>query len=181
LEAKRLELLHQLVPQAARVAVLVNPSDARNTEHTLREATNTARIIGLELEILNASTPSEIAEAFHSIGKKRPDALFQGSCPFFNSRRVQLVQLAAFHRLPAIYSLREAPEVGGLSSYGPSITDAYHQWAVYAGRLLKGAKPSDLPILQASKFELVINLTAAKLFDVAVPPSLLAIADEVIE
>jgi putative ABC transport system substrate-binding protein len=113
--------------------------------------------------------------------KERPDALLQGASAFLNIRRVQLVQLAAFHRMPVIYSLREAVEVGGLMSYGPSITDAYRQWGVYAGRILRGAKPGDLPVMQASKFELVINLTTARLFGLTLPSTLLAIADEVIE
>ena len=181
LEAKRLALLQQLVPQASRVAVLVNPADARNTESTLREVGAAARAIGLEIQILRASTAREIADVFTAIEQKRPDALLVGAVPFFNTRYVQLAQLAAFHRLPAIYSFREAPEVGGLMSYGPNISDAYRQWAVYAGRILKGAKPGDLPVMQASKFELVINLTTAKLLGLTLPPSLLAIADEVIE
>jgi putative ABC transport system substrate-binding protein len=181
LEAKRLQLLHQLLPAATRISVLVNESDFRNTELTLRELTNTAAAIGLQLEVLRAGTPSEIAEAFAEMGKKRPDAVFQASSAFFNIRRVQFVQLAAFHRLPTIYALRESAEAGGLLSYGPKITDAYYQWALYAGRILKGARPTDLPVLQASKFELVINLTTATLFGLALPSSLLAIADEVIE
>lgn len=181
LEAKRLQLLHQLLPQAARVAVLVNQADVTNTETTLREVGDAARTIGVQIEILKASTAGEIAEAFAEIEKKRPDALFLGASAFLNIRRVQLVQLAAFYRLPAMYSLREAPQIGGLISYGPSIVDAYRQWGIYAGRILKGAKPADLPVMQASKFELVINLTTARLFGLTLPSSLLAIADEVIE
>ncbi len=114
-------------------------------------------------------------------GQERPNALFVGASAFLNVRRVQLVQLAAFHRLPATYSFREAPEIGGLMSYGPSIFDPYRQGGVYAGRILKGAKPADVPVMQASKFELVINVTTAKLLDLTLPPSLLAITDEVIE
>jgi putative ABC transport system substrate-binding protein len=181
LEAKRLELLHQLVPQAVRIAILVNPVDVTNTESTLRDVGAAARTIGLQTQILKGSTAREIADAFAAIGQERPDALFVGAAAFLNIRRVQLAQLAAFHRLPAIYSFREAPEVGGLMSYGPSISDAYRQWGVYAGRILKGAKPADLPVIQASKFELVINLTTAKLLGLTLPPSLLAVADEVIE
>jgi putative ABC transport system substrate-binding protein len=120
-------------------------------------------------------------DVFAAIGQERPDALFVGAAAFLNIRRVQLAQLAAFYRLPAIYSFREAPEVGGLVSYGPSISDAYRQWGIYAGRILKGAKPADLPVMQTSKFELVFNLTTARLLGLTVPPSLLAIADEVIE
>ena len=181
LEAKRLELLHRLVPRAARVAVLVNPSDATNTATTLRDIGAAARAIGLQIQVFNASTVREIDEAFATIGQERPDALFVGASALLNVRRVQLVQLAAFHRLPAIYGLREAAEVGGLMSYGPSLVDAYRQWAVYAGRILKGAKPADLPVVQASKFELVINLPTARLLGLTLPPTLLAIADEVIE
>jgi putative ABC transport system substrate-binding protein len=181
LEAKRLELLHQLVPHAARLAILVNSADVTNTETTLRDVGAAARSIGLQVQILKASTAREIADAFASMGQERPDAVFVGASAFLNIRRVQLAQLAAFHRLPATYSFREAPEVGGLMSYGPSISDAYRQWGVYAGRILKGAKPADLPVMQASKFELVINLTTAKLLGLTLPPSLLAIADEVIE
>jgi putative ABC transport system substrate-binding protein len=181
LEAKRLELLHQMVPQATRVAILVNSADVTNTETTLRDVAVAARTIGLQVQILKASTAREIADAFTAIGQERPDALFVGASAFLNIRRVQLAQLAAFHRLPATYSFREAPEVGGLMSYGPSISDAYRQWGVYAGRILKGARPADLPVMQASKFELVINLTTARLLGLTLPPSMLAIADEVIE
>jgi putative ABC transport system substrate-binding protein len=181
LEAKRLELLHQMVPQAARVCLLVNPVDVRNTETTLRDTGAAARAMNLQIQVLKASTIREIADAFATIGQERPDALFVGAAAFLNSRRVQLAQLAAFHRLPATYAFREAPEAGGLMSYGPSIADAYRQWAVYAGRILKGAKPADLPVMQASKFELVINVTTARLLGLTVPQSLLAIADEVLE
>ena len=181
LEAKRLELLRQLVPNAARVAILVNAADVRNSEITLREVGTAARIIGLQIQILKASTAHEIVDAFTAIEQERPDALFVGASAFLNSRRVQLTQLAAFHRLPATYGFRDAPEVGGLMSYGPSILDAHRQLGVYAGRILRGASPADLPVMQASKFELVINLTTAKLLGLTVPPSLLAIADEVIE
>jgi putative ABC transport system substrate-binding protein len=181
LEAKRLELLHQLVPGAARVAVLVNPADARNTETTLREVGAAARSIGMQVQVLSASTAREIEEALAAVGQERPDALFVGSAAFLNVRRVQLVQLASYHRLPVTFSLREAAEAGGLMSYGPSIEDAYRQWAVYAGRILKGAKPADLPVVQSSKFELVINLTTARMLGLTVPDKLLAAADEVIE
>jgi putative ABC transport system substrate-binding protein len=181
LEAKRLELLCQFVPRAARIAILVNPTDVTNTETTLRDAGAAARAIGVQVQILKASSVREIADAFAAIGQERPDALFVGASAFLNSRRVQLAQLAAFHRLPSTYAFREAPEVGGLMSYGPSISDTFRQWAVYAGRILKGAKPADLPVMQASKFELVINVTTARLLDISLPPSLLAIADEVIE
>jgi putative ABC transport system substrate-binding protein len=181
LEAKRLELLHELLPRAARIAVLVNPADVRNTETTLREVGEAARSMGLQVQVLRATTDREIGEAFAGIGDGRPDALFVGSAAFLNIRRAQLVQQATYHRLPATFSLREATEAGALMSYGPSIEDAYRQWAAYAGRILKGAKPKDLPVVQASKFEWVINLTTARLFGVPVPDKLLVAADEVIE
>jgi ABC-type uncharacterized transport system substrate-binding protein len=181
LEAKRLELLRELVPKAARVAVLVNPGDVPNTEATLRDLAAAARAIGLQIQVFNAGTSREIDAAFETIGHERPDVLFIGASAFLNIRRVQLVQLAAFHRLPASYAFRESVEAGGLMSYGPSIVDAYRQWAVYAGRILKGAKPADLPVVQASKFELVINHQTARMLGLTVPSTLLASADEVIE
>jgi putative ABC transport system substrate-binding protein len=181
LEAKRLELLYQMVPRASRIAILLNSADVRNTETTLREVGAAARTFGLQIQILNAGTAREIGDVFAAMGQERPDALFVGSSAFLNIRRVQLAQLAAFHRLPAAYAFREAPEVGGLMSYGPNISDAYRQWGVYIGRILKGARPADLPVMQASKFELVLNLTTARLLGLTVPPSLLAIADEAIE
>ena len=181
MEAKRLELLHRFVPQAVRIAVLVNSADVTNTETTLREIGDAARNLQLEPQVWKASTAREIADVFAAMGPDKPDALYVGASAFLNSRRVQLTQLAAFHRLPASYNFREATEVGGLMSYGPSIVDAYRQWAAYAGRIVRGAKPADLPIVQASKFELVINSTTARLLGLTVPSSLLAVADEVIE
>jgi putative ABC transport system substrate-binding protein len=181
LEAKRLQLLHQLVPQAQRIAVLVNPDSVINTETTLRDVEAAARTIGLQLQVLKARTAREIEEGFAWGERQRPDALFVAATAFLNIRRVQLVQLAAFHRLPATYGQREAAEAGGLMSYGPSILEGYRQWAIYAGRVLKGAKPGDLPVVQSTKFELVINNTTARMFGLTVPSSLLAIADEVIE
>jgi putative tryptophan/tyrosine transport system substrate-binding protein len=181
LEAKRLELLHQLVPRAARFAVLVNPVDVGNTDNTLREVGAAARTFGLEVQVLKASTAREIEDAFAEIGQERPDALFVGSAALLNVRRVQLVQLASYHRLPTSFAFREAAEAGALMSYGPSIEDGYRHWAVYAGRILKGAKPGDLPVMQATKFEFVLNLTTARMLGLTVPPTLLATADEVIE
>ena len=181
LEAKRLQFLHQLVPQAQRIAVLVNPNSLIYTETTLRDVDAAARTIGLQLQVLKANTAREIEEGFAWSERQRPDALFVGATAFLNIRRVQLVQLAAFHRLPATYGQREAVEAGGLMSYGPSILEGYRQWAIYAGRVLKGAKPGELPVAQSTKFELVINNTTARMFGLTVPPSLLAIADEVIE
>ncbi len=181
LEAKRLELLHQMVPHAVHVAVLINSADAKYSETTLREVGAAANRLGLQIRVLRASTPREISETFAAMGPNRPDALFVGASAFLNLRRVQLAQLAAFHRLPATYGFRNSAEAGGLMSYGTSISDAYRQWGTYAGRILKGAKPADLPVMQASKFEFVINATTARLLDISIPPALLAIADEVIE
>src|SRR5215813_8086712 len=175
------QLLHQLVPQAQRIAVLVNPASANNAETTLRDAEAAARTIGLQLRALKANSAREIEEAFAWSERERPDALFVGADAFLNIRRVQLVQLAAFHRLPATYGQREAAEAGGLMTYGPSILEGYRQLGIYAGRVLKGAKPADLPVVQSTKFELVINNTTARMFGLTVPPSLLTIADEVIE
>jgi putative ABC transport system substrate-binding protein len=181
LEAKRLELLHQFVPQAARIAVLVNPADVKNTENTLEKVGAAARARGLQIEVLRAKTAGEIDEAFAVFRQKRLDALFVGAAAFLNSRRVQLAQLAVLHHIPAAYALREATEAGGLMSYGPSIVDAYRQCGIYVGRILRGAKPSDLPVIQAQKFELVINVRTAKILGLAVPQTLLAVADEVID
>jgi putative ABC transport system substrate-binding protein len=181
LEAKRLQFLHQLVPQARRIVVLVNPASVNNMETTLRDVEPAARTIGLQLQVLKANTAREIEEGFAWSEREKPDALFVGATAFLNIRRVQLVQLAAFHRLPATYGQREAAEAGGLMSYGPSILEGYRQWGIYAGRVLKGAKPADLPVEQSTKFELVINNTTARMFGLIVPPSLLATADEVIE
>jgi putative ABC transport system substrate-binding protein len=181
LTAKRLELLRELVPGAARVAVLVNPANATNTETTLRDVEPAARTMGLQIQVLNASTSREIDAAFATIARERPDALFVGNDAFFNARRVQLVLLAGRHGLPAIYWDREFAEAGGLMTYGSNIVDVYRQVGDYAGRILKGAKPADLPVVQSSKFELVINAQTARMLGLTVPPTLLATADEVIE
>jgi putative ABC transport system substrate-binding protein len=181
LAAKRLELLRQLLPAAIRVAVLVNPAFATLTEITLRDVEAGARAMGLQIQVLNADTSREIDAAFEIIGREQPDALIVGPGPFFNSRRVQMAQLAARYAVPAIHTTRLEAEAGGLMSYGPSLTDAYRQAGVYTGRILKGAKPADLPVVQATKFELVINAQTARMLGLTVPPSLLAIADEVIE
>jgi putative ABC transport system substrate-binding protein len=181
LTAKRLELLRMLVPGAARIAVLVNPANATSTETTLREIEPAARAIGLQIQVLNATTSREIDTAFATIVRDRPDALFVGNDAFFNARRVQLALLAGRHGVPAILSDREFAEAGGLMSYGSNIVDVYRQIGVYAGRILKGAKPADLPVVQSSKFELVINAQTARMLGLTVPPSLLATADEVIE
>ena len=181
LAAKRLELLRELVPAAARVAVLLNPSETAIAAANSRDVETAARAMGLELRILNASTRDEIDAAFAILATDRPDALFISSGPFFSDRRVQLAHLATRHALPAIHASRLYPEVGGLVSYGASIARAYRQAANYVGRILKGGKPADLPVVQSSKFDLVINLHAAKLLGLTVSATLLARADEVIE
>ena len=181
LAAKRLDLLHELLPRAARIAVLVNPANATNTASILRDVEAAARAIGLQVQVLNASTGPEINAAFENVGRDRPDALFVGPDTFLIARRIQVVQLAAFHRLPAVYPARDFLEVGGLMSYGTNIMDAFRQLGIYAGRILKGAKPADLPVVQSSKFELVINAETARMLGLEVPPTLLARADEVIE
>jgi putative tryptophan/tyrosine transport system substrate-binding protein len=181
LVAKRLELLHDLLPRAARVAVLVNPAEVKRTESTLVAVEAAARTMALQIQVLRANTGHEIEAAFDSIGRERPDALFIGTSPFLNVRNVQLSTLAAFHRLPATHSEREYAEAGGLMSYGSNVADAYHQAGAYTGRILKGARSADLPVVQSSKLELVINAGTARMLGIALPPSLLATADEVIE
>ena len=181
LVAKRLALLRELVPAATRVAVLVNPANAMRAESALKELQAAAGAMGLQIEALNASTSSELNAAFATFGRERPDALFVSSDPFFTSRRVQVILHTTRHAIPATYPNRQYPEVGGLMSYGANIPAAFHQVGVYAGRILKGAKPADLPVVQSSKFELVINAETARMLGLTVPPSLLATADEVIE
>jgi putative ABC transport system substrate-binding protein len=178
--AKRLELLRELVPTAKRVAVLVNPTYPA-TETTLRDVPPAARVLRLQIDVHNASTSAEIDAAFASFARDRPDALFVAGDPFFSIRRIQLVNMASRHGLPATFSSREFPDVGALMSYGTNIADAWRQTGVYVGRVLKGAKPADLPVVQASKFELVINAQTARMFGLSVPSTLLTIADEVIE
>ena len=169
------------MPTATRVAVLVNPANTANTETTLRDVEPAARAVGLQVQVLNGDTSHEIDAAFATIVRERPDALFSASSPYFTSRRIQLSNLAAYHRLPATYGSRENAEVGGLMSYGANIGDAYRQVGAYVGHILKGAKPADLPVVQSSKFELVINAQTARMLGLTVPPTLLSIADEVIE
>jgi putative ABC transport system substrate-binding protein len=180
LAAKRLELLRELVPGATRIAVLVNPANP-STESTLRDVVPAARAIGLQIQVINASTSREIDTAFASIVRQRLDALFVGIDPFLVSRRAQLVNLASRHAVPAAFPSREFAEIGGLMSYGANIPDAFHQIGVYAARILKGTKPADLPVVQSSKFELVINSSTARMLGLDVPDKLLATADEVIE
>src|SRR6516164_1980509 len=181
LTAKRLELLRELVPATTRVAVLINPANTEYTETTVREVGAAARTIGLQIQVLNASTSREIDAAFATIVRERPDALFVGNDAFFNARRVQLALLAGRHGVPAILSDREYAEAGGLMTYGSNIVDVYRQVGVYAGRILKGAKPADLPVVQSTKFELVINAQTARMLGLTVPDKLLVAADEVIE
>ena len=181
LAAKQLELLRELVPAARRVVVLVNPTNTAATEATLRDVERAARAMGLQIQTARASTSREIDAAFATLARERPDALFVGEDAFLNSRRLQVSLLAMRDRIPAISSGREYAEAGGLMSYGSNITDAYRQVGVYAGRILKGSKPADLPVVQADKFELVINNQTARSLGLIVPQTLLTSADEVIE
>ena len=178
---KRLGLLRELVPNALRVAVLVNPTDASNTEATVTGVETVAHAMALQVQFFRASTGGEIHAAFERLAPERPDVLFVGGDPFFLVRRVQFATLAALHRLPASFSNRDHVEAGGLMSYGTDINDASRQVGVYAGRVLKGEKPADLPVVQPTKFEFVINLPTAMALGLTVPDTLLARADEVIE
>jgi putative tryptophan/tyrosine transport system substrate-binding protein len=182
LTGKRLELLRELVPAAKRVAVLVNHTNVANADTTLRDVEVAARTMGLEIQAWKASSSSEINAAFAAVRHdERPDALFVGVDAYLNSRRAQLINLTARYGLPASYGVRDFPEIGGLISYGASIIEASHQVGSYVARILKGAKPADLPVVQPTKFELVINLQTAAMLGISVPPTLLAGADEVIE
>jgi putative ABC transport system substrate-binding protein len=181
LHAKRLGLLHELVPNAVRVAVLINPGNAVNAETTLRDVQAASGAVGLQIHIIGASTNQEIDAAFATMEREPPDALLVGGDPFFNSRRVQLVLLATRHAVPAIYASREYAEIGGLISYGTNFLDSFRNVGVYVGRILKGAKPADMPIEQSTRFELVINLQAAKAIGYEVPAGLVLRADTVIE
>jgi putative tryptophan/tyrosine transport system substrate-binding protein len=178
---KRLELLRELVPNTARIAVLLNSADPVRSESTLNDVQAAARTLALQIQVLNASTSREIEAAFATLASERPDALFVAPDVFFNSRRVQLAMLAARHSIPSIFAVREYADAGGLMSYGTSLADMYRQVGVYTGRILKGAKPADLPVMQSVKFELVINASTARMLGLTVPDKLLAVADEVIE
>jgi putative tryptophan/tyrosine transport system substrate-binding protein len=178
---KRLDLLHKLLPKALRVAVLVNPANAVATEITLREVQEAARILWLQIQVLNASTSREIDAAFVTLARERPDALFVGNDSFFISRRVQFAALAARDRIPASYSNRGYVVAGGLMSYGTDVAEQFRQIGIYTGSILKGAKPADLPVIQSVGFQFVINLQTAMLLGIDVPPQLLAITDEAIE
>jgi putative tryptophan/tyrosine transport system substrate-binding protein len=181
LTAKRLGLLHDLVPKAVRISVLVNPANAPTAEATLRDIPEAARALGLQIHTVNASTSREIEAAFAALVREQAAALFVASDIYFFSRRVQLATLAAHYRIPAAYNNREAVEVGGLMSYGTDRADMYRQVGMYSGQILKGAKPGDLPVLQSSKFEFVINAQTARLLGIEVPNSIQLLADEVIE
>jgi putative ABC transport system substrate-binding protein len=179
--AKRLALLHELVPKAVRVAVLVNPANVPPAEIILRDVREAARAIGLQIQVLNASTSREIDAAFVTLARERPDALFVSSDNFFNSRYVQIVTLAAAGRIAAAYPSRDHVVAGGLMSYGTDFADRWRQVGVYTGNILKGEKPADLPVVQPTKFELVINLKTAKTLGLTIPETLLATADKLIE
>ena len=179
--AKRLGLLYQLVPKAVRVAVLLNPSNATSAEVTLRSVQEAAGVNGLQIQVINASTSREIDAAFATLARERPDALFVSGDAFFNSRRVQFATLATRDKIPAAYPEREYVEVGGLMSYGTSFADTFRQVGIYTGSILQGAKPADLPVVQSTKFEFVVNLQTARALGIEVPHTLLALADEVIQ
>jgi ABC-type uncharacterized transport system substrate-binding protein len=181
LVAKQFGLLRELLPSAARIAVLINPANAVRASATVAQVEAAASAMGLQIQIFNAGTGREIQAAFAAIARERPDALFVAADPYFVVRRAQLANLAARHALPASYFARDLAEAGGLMSYGTDISDAYRQVGVYTGRILRGAKPADLPVVQSTKFELVINLATAMMLGLTVPPTLLARADEVIE
>ena len=180
LGSKQLGLLHELIPAATRVGLLVNPK-APTPERAMRDVTAAASAIGIQVDVVQASDSREIEFVFGTLVHNKADALLVGPDAFFVSRRLQLAILAARHALPAVYNVREYAEAGGLMSYGTNVRDAYRQIGVYVGRILKGAKPADLPVVQSSKFELVINLPTARALGLEVPPTLLARADEVIE
>src|SRR5262245_19580293 len=179
--AKRLGLLHELVPKATRIALLINPRNTISAEATLKEAPEAARALGLQLQVFKAGTSGEIDAVFGALTREAVDALFLAGDAFYAGRRVQLATLAAHERIPMTVSARELVEAGALMSYGTDITDSFRHVGVYTGNILKGAKPADLPVLQSTKFELVINLQTAKVLGLDVPPTLLARADEVIE
>ena len=181
MSAKRLGLLHDLVPKATRIAVLVNPDNTSTAEATLREIPEAARAIGLQIQVLNASTSREIEASFVTMVRDRADALFVAADAFLNSRRVQFATLATRHGVPSAYSNRAVVEAGGLMSYGTDTLDMFRQVGVYTGQILRGAKPVDLPVLQSTKFEFVINLQTARALGLEVPNALQLLADEVIE
>jgi putative ABC transport system substrate-binding protein len=178
---KRLELLRELVPRARRLAVLINPGDLKTSEATLRDIPQAAQTMGLQVQVVRARTIGEIDAVFTGFVQEPPDALFVSTDPFFTSRRIQLANWASRYAIPMTSGTREITDVGGLISYGANIPDAWRQIGIYTGRILKGAKPADLPVVQATKLELVINAQTARILGIDVPPMLLARADEVIE
>jgi putative tryptophan/tyrosine transport system substrate-binding protein len=180
LEAKRLEVLHELLPHATAIAALVDPSFVTSVDQ-LKDLLGAARAIGWQVHVLNAGTESELDAGFAELGQQRPDALIVSAVPFFEAERNRIIQLAALHSLPTIYPIREFPAAGGLMSYGDSISDAFRWAGIYTGRILKGEKPTDLPVLRPTKFALVINNRATKALGLDVPVKLLAVADELIE
>jgi len=179
--AKRLRLLHEVVPRAVRMAVLVNPANASAAETTLRDVREAAPAIGLQIQILNASTIGEIEAAFANLAREGSEALFVGPDGFFSSRHVQFATLAATYKIPASYSNRDYVTIGGLMSYGTDQAEMFHQAGIYVAHILKGEKTAELPVLQMAKFEFVINLQTARALGIEVPPAVLSIADEVIE
>jgi ABC-type uncharacterized transport system substrate-binding protein len=181
LAAKQFELLREILPKPTRIAVLVDPADQTNTASIVQDVNVAARVNGMEVKVFRASNSREINVEFEAIAQEHFDGVFVEQSPFLNSRRVQLVQLAAYHSFPAVYSGREFPEVGGLISYGSDIAEAYRQVGIYCGQILKGAKPAELPVVQSSKLELVINAETARMLKLPISPQLLARADEVIE
>jgi ABC-type uncharacterized transport system substrate-binding protein len=180
LDAKRFAILHEVVPKAAAIAMLVNPSNPR-ADLQLKELDAAARALGRQYDVLKATTPGEIDGAFSTLAQRQNNALLIIGDPFYSSRRDQLVALAARHKIPALYHDLAFVEPGGLMIYGASIPDSYRQAGVYAGRILKGERPSDLPVMQATKIVFVVNLKAAKALNLEMPPNILALADEVIE
>lgn len=181
LGAKQLGLLHELIPSATRIGLLVNPNSLEQTERIRKDVTTAASDIGLKIEVVQASNSREIEAAFETLARNGVDALLVGADAFFVSRRVELAIQAVRHRIPALYNVREYAEAGGLMSYGTDVREAYRQMGIYTGKILKGAKPVDLPVIQSTKFELVINLITARALSIEVSPTLLARADEVIE
>jgi putative ABC transport system substrate-binding protein len=178
---RKLRLLHDLVPQATRIAVLVNSSNPATMNATIDQVQQAGSALGLQIEILKAGTTGAIDEVFAGFARERPDALFVAPNAFFTSRRVQLAALTARDKIPAAYSQRDLVEAGGLMSYGTDLADMFRQVGLYAGLILKGANPADLPVTQSTKFEFVLNLGTAKALGLDVPPTLLALTDEVIE
>jgi putative ABC transport system substrate-binding protein len=178
---KRLRLLHDLVPKAVRLAVLINPGNASSAQTTLREVTEAASTMGLQIQILNATTIGEIDAAFATLARDRLEALFVAPDAFFNSRGVQFATLTAREKIPAAYSNWEIVAAGGLMSYGSDLVDNARQVGIYTGRILNGLKPADLPVLQSTKFVFAINVQTARTLGIEVPPGLIAIADKVIE